>query len=269
MKLITLGVAAVLAASSIGLAHANLVMNGDFSSTTPGQTAPVQFNPNSGTCGISGNNNWGGEFVDNWTTNTTGYAVWYPSAAAASGVQACTRYGNTGNQLLPGTVIGAPTGTSTFVGLDGDPNVGYAGISQTVNGLTAGDKYTVSFYWASTQELSRQGTTTEQFKVSLGSQSFLTGINTIGTHGWSGWAPGSFTFTAGSASEVLSFLSIGTPGGLPPFALLSDVSMVHNVPEPPVLAMFGGGLFGLGLLAMYARRREKRGHNANGSSVDC
>lgn len=267
MKIITLGALAMLAAGSAGMAFATpLIINGDFSLTSPGQTAPTQFNGNSGSCGISGRT-WGGQFVTGWTTNSNGYAVWYPSATAASSVQACTRYGNTGNQLLPSTVTAAPTGTSTFIGLDGDPNVGYAGISQTINGLTAGDKYTVNFYWASTQELSRTGQTTEQFKVSLGSESFLTDVNTIGTHGWSGWAPASFTFTATSASDVLNFLSIGTPGGLPPFALLSDVSMVRDVPEPPVLAMFGGGLLGLGLLALYSRRRSLRRHDADDNFV--
>ncbi|MEO9000789.1 MAG: hypothetical protein ABI287_04470 [Rhodanobacter sp.] len=258
---------AILAAGSVGIAHAtpNMVQNGDFSSTSPNQTTPTQFNGNSGACGIDGRS-WGGEFVSGWTTNTSGYAVWYPGAAAASSVQACTRYGNTGNQYLPSTVTGAPTGTSSFLGLDGDMGVGYAELSQTINGLTPGDKYTVSFYWASTQEMSRTGDTTERFDVSLGSELFPTATNSIGTHGWSGWSKESFTFTASSTSDILKFLSVGTPGGLPPFALLSDVSMVHNVPEPPVLALFGSGLFGLGLLTMIGRRRALRRRGADGAS---
>lgn len=262
MKIITLGFAAALVVGSIGLAHANLVTNGDFSATSPGHTAPAQFNNQSGTCGISGNNSWGGEFVSGWTTNTGGYAIWYPSAAAASGVQACTRYGNTGNQFLPPAVTAAPTGTSTFVGLDGQSNLN-TWIQQTLTNVTVGDKYTVNFYWASTQEMSRTGDTTEKFKVSLGGQSFLTGTKNIGTHGWSGWTAESMTFTADSTNPILQFLSIGTPANLPPFALLSDVSVVRKVPEPPVLAMFGGGLLGLGLLAMYSRRRR---HGADGDS---
>lgn len=131
-------------------------------------------------------------------------------------------------------------------------------IEQTVNNLVTGAKYTVRFYWGSTQEMSRTGATTEKLKVSLGSQSFVTPINSIPTHGWSGWASQSFTFTANSASEILNFFSIGTPGGLPPIAVLSGVSMTQNVPEPPVWAMFGIGLFGLGLLTVSARRREMR-----------
>jgi hypothetical protein len=39
--------------------------------------------------------------------------------------------------------------------------------------------------------------------------------------------------------------------------LLGGVS-VHAVPEPPALAMFGGGLLGLGLLTVFTRRRALR-----------
>ncbi len=106
--------------------------------------------------------------------------------------------------------------------------------------------------------MSKQGSTTEKFKVSLGGQSFTTSTNSIGTHGWADWAPVSFTFTATSASEMLNFLSMGTPSGGPPFALLSNISMYEVVPEPPVLGMFGGGLLGLGLLTIAARRRARR-----------
>lgn len=263
-KPITLGVAAMLLTGAVGVAYAspNLVNNGDFSATSPSQTAPRQFSNSSGTCGISGNNNWGGQFVSSWNADQ-GYAVWYPSASAASGTQACTQFGNTGHQYLPTTVTSAPTGTATFIGLDGEPSW-RAQVSQTIGGLTTGDQYTVSFWWASTQEMSRQGETTEQIQVSLGGQSFLTGINTIPTHGWSDWQQASFTFTYDGANSLLSFLSIGTPGGFPPFALLSDVSLTHNVPEPPELALFGMGLLGLGLLTIVARQRALKHKESDG-----
>ncbi|MGH8155713.1 MAG: hypothetical protein ACREP0_10860, partial [Rhodanobacteraceae bacterium] len=145
-------------------------------------------------------------------------------------------------------------------GLDGITSpIPHASISQTVGGLVAGKQYKVGFYWGNTQLQNRTGTTTEQLQVSLGSQSFSTPISTVLTHAWSGWFYQTFTFTAGSSagSDLLSFLSIGTPNSLPPFALLAGVTM-YAVPEPPVLAMFGGGLLGLGLLTLYTRRRKER-----------
>ena len=269
MRLSTLCIATLLSIGAVGIAHAtpNLITNGDFSQTSPAKTIPTQFGSNSGP-GFdgSGSCSYGGQFVSGWTGNS-GYEIWYPSAAAASGVTACNQYNGATTQRLPAAVVAPPVG-SAFVGLDGQAGLNGA-IQQTVNNLTTGAKYTVSFYWGSTQEMSRTGATTEQLQVSLGSQSFLTSINSIGTHGWSGWAAQSFTFTANSASEALNFLSIGTPGGLPPFAVLSGVSMTQNVPEPPVLAMFGGGLLGLGLLTMYARRREMHRRNADGNSINC
>ena len=161
----------------------------------------------------------------------------------------------------------AGAGSGTFVGLDGISSpIPNAGVSQTVSGLTSGKNYSVSFYWGNTQLLNRTGDTTEYLTVSLGGQSFNTVTNSIGTHGWSGWALKSFTFTASSTSELLSFLSVGTPNSLPPFAVLTGVS-ITQVPEPPELAIFGGGLLGLGLLIMYARRREMRRRDADGNSA--
>lgn len=268
MRLSSLCVATVLLVGSTGIACAtpNLISNGDFSTTSPAKTGPTQFGSNSGS-GFDGGGScsYGGQFVSGWTGNN-GYAIWYPSAAAASGVTACNQFNGAPTQRLPGGVVAPPIGSGSFVGLDGQDSLPRAAIQQTVNNLVTGAKYTVNFYWASTQEMSRTGATTEQFQVSLGSNSLFTPINSIGTHGWSGWAPQSFIFTAGSTSEILSFLSIGTPGGLPPFALLTGVSMTRNVPEPPVLAMFGIGLFGLGLVTVFARRREMHRRDANGNS---
>lgn len=261
----------LLAVGAVGMAHAtatNLIQNGDFSSTSGTQTEPTQFGGAVDHHGYDANGacTFGGQFVSNWK-GTSGYELWYPSAAAASGVTACNQYNGTTTQRLPAAVVAPPVGSGSFIGLDGQEGI-RAAVSQTVGGLTSGGSYTVSFYWGSTQEMSREGPTTEQFEVSLGGQSHVTSINSIGTHGWSGWAPVSFTFTAGPSTDagwnVLNFLSIGTPGNLPPFAVLTGVSMTRNVPEPPELAMFGGGLLGLGLLIMAARRREMHRRDADG-----
>lgn len=263
MKLKTLWVAMLIAAGSIGVAYATpTITNGNFDTTSPAHTNPTQFGGTAGsTCGISGRT-WGGQFVSGWSGS--GYSIWYPSAAAASGTQACTQYGNTGNQYLPSLVTAPTNGSMTFVGLDGQNGI-QGSISQTVGGLIAGAKYTVSFYWATTQELSRTGNSWDYLQVSLGNESHNSATNNIVTHGFSGWAQQSLTFTATSTSEILNFLSFGgqegksfeESTGIPPFALLTGVS-IKNVPEPPELALFGGGLLGLGLLTLFARRRALR-----------
>jgi hypothetical protein len=60
------------------------------------------------------------------------------------------------------------------------------------------------------------------------------------------------TFTATAATDVLSFLSTGTPSGVPPFALLDGVSMVA-VPEPS-----GAALMIVGVLALAGLRIARR-----------
>ncbi|HEX7325972.1 MAG TPA: hypothetical protein VF292_11575 [Rhodanobacteraceae bacterium] len=92
--------------------------------------------------------------------------------------------------------------------------------------------------------------------MSLFGQSQNTDTFSIGTHSFEGWQHVSFGFTADSSSSILKFLSFGTPSGLPPMALLTNVSLA--VPEPPVLALFGFGLLGLGLATVVARRRARR-----------
>ena len=58
------------------------------------------------------------------------------------------------------------------------------------------------------------------------------------------------TFTADAVNPVLSFLSVGAPDGLPPFAVLDGVSL-EAVPEPSA-ALLGA----LGALALLRRRRN-------------
>jgi len=66
----------------------------------------------------------------------------------------------------------------------------------------------------------------------------------------SAWQSQSMTFTATSSTQVLSFLSQGTPDGQPPTVLLSGAS-VEAVPwETDTLSLVGSTvIFGLGLWA--------------------
>lgn len=60
--------------------------------------------------------------------------------------------------------------------------------------------------------------------------------------------------TADSTSDTLSFLAIGNLP-VPPFALVSNVSLTDAVPEPSTWAMM---LLGLGAVGLAARQRRRR-----------
>ena len=227
-----------LVAGSAAFAAPELVTNGGFSGT---YTSNSEF-------GMA----FGGQGVSGWMGNN-GYNLFFTSAADSSTVNAAGQYSYTGNEKLYGPVPSSPGGGS-FVALDGEQAAGVqGGISQTISGLTAGDMYSLSFDWGAGQVQSRTGMTTEQFQVSLGSQSFLTPVVTNPSGGFTGWMSKTFTFTATSGSELLSFLSIGTPSGLPPIATLDDVSLTQ-VPEPVSIALLGAGLLGIGVV-----RRVRKG----------
>lgn len=276
MRLSTLCMATLLTFGAAGMAHAttvNLITNGDFSATSPTKTAPTQFS-----------SGWtAGEFVTDWTGNG-GYEIWYPNATAAVNTNAAGEYQGSGKEKLYGTlssrtaanpqgVIPAPPGGPSFVGLDGDQKIAgvQSGISQVVTDLESGQTYTLTFEWGAAQLQSRTGPTTESLQVSLGGQTFTTTVLDNASEDFTGWYSQSFTFTANSLTgagwNVLNFLSIGTPTNLPPVAVLADVSLTHDVPEPSDLAMFGGGLFGLGMLIVFARRRELRRREGDGDSA--
>lgn len=255
MQLKTLCIAALLTAGSVGIACAspvNIVQNGDFSQTTNGTSVPTQFGDG------SGNGFTAQQFIKYWTGNN-GYEIWYPNATAAQNVNAIGEWTSTGKEKLYGPIAPPPNNTMTFVGLDGDQTNGVqSSIGQTLTGLAIGATYTVSFDWAAAQLQSRTGATTESLQVSFGDQSQTTAVMNNPSESFTGWFSASFDFVANSTSAFLNFLSIGTPNGLPPVALLTNVSVTQGVPEPPVLALFGGGLFGLGLLTVFARRRALR-----------
>lgn len=244
MRLSTICMSMFLAAVSVGIAHANLVTNGDFSQTTGGINTPTQF----------GSSYTAGDFVKGWSGNN-GYGIWYPNVSQAINVNAAGQYSGTGNEKLYGTII-APPHTTAFVGLDGEQTNGVqASIGQTLNGLTIGATYNVSFDWGGTQLQSRTGDTTEFLQVSLGSDTQNTSTLSNSSEGFTGWFSTSLQFVADNTSAFLNFLSVGTPTGLPPVAVLANVSVTQAVPEPSALFLFGSGLLGLGLMA---RRRATR-----------
>jgi len=229
---VTLGAALLLFGAG---AEADLITNGNFSSTTNGG-GQLGYNTN----------------VTGWTTNGYNF-VFTPGSADNGGVTG--QYGSLqlwgpGNGSANG--LGSSPAGGNYIGADGAYNVG--AISQTINGLTAGAQYTVGFYWGGAQQYGYNGITTEQWLVSLGSQTLSTNILTDPSNGFTGWQQTFLTFTATSSSEVLSFLAAGTPNGEPPFSLLDGVTMTQ-VPEPASMSLLGAGLAGLGFVR---RRRQSK-----------
>jgi hypothetical protein len=214
----------------------SLVVNGSFETTTNG---PGQLGDNTNATG--------------WTTS--GYNFLFAYGTGDNGGS----NGSGGNLQLwgpnDGSDNGLPAGSpdgGNYVGADGAYEVG--AITQTINGLTIGELYTVGFYWAGAQQSGFNGATTEQWDVSLGSQEQSTTVVDNASHGFTGWEFQSFTYTATSSSEVLSFLAVGTPTGVPPFVLLDGVSMAETSPEPGTwILMFGGLMAGLGFLRLKKR----------------
>jgi len=214
-------------------------MNGSFELTTNG---PGQFDSKT--------------IATGWTSG--GYNFIFASGTADS----TGATGDFGNLKLWGPNDGSANGLpasspdgGNFVGADGAFEVG--AITQTINGLTAGQSYVLSFYWADAQQQGFNGPTTEQWQVSLGSQEQDTAIVDNVNHGFSGWQFQTFTYTATASSELLSFLAVGTPNGVPPFALLDGVSLVDPsspAPEPEAYT-----LIGIGLVSIPIARRLLKG----------
>ena len=261
----TAALAGVSAAALLMLAptaHAtSLVTNGSFEANA-GSSCSL------GTSGCA--TDWGSSgynflFINANSAQTTPIdtvALWGPLSGSANG-------------------FGPSPDGGAFIGLDGDFASGP--VTQTISGLTAGDTYAVSFYWAAAQQSGFNGPTVQAMNVCLGSTGetyFNTGsqplsggnnnpsnINCSGSgastanfdlasHAFSGWEYETVDLTANSSSEVLSFLAYGNLQ-VPPFALLDGVSMVQATPEPSTLPLLLTGLMG-GLGALRSKKWLRR-----------
>jgi hypothetical protein len=221
-------------------ARANLVQNGNFTSTT--LSSP------------------GGYICTSGTTCTSNVADW--SSICNPG--GCGNGATVASLLFPGTNGSAfnggiglwsmadPPTAGNVIAIDGDP-LYTATLSQTINGLTPGQSYQLQFYQAAAQQAGSGGATTEQWQVSLGSETQSSTLMDNPSQGFTSWNQQTMTFTASAASEVLTFMALGTPMGVPPVVLLDAVSL-NAVPEPTTMALLGGGL-----LTLFSVRKRIKG----------
>lgn len=251
IKSVLLSLSAIAALSaSVANASTNLITNGDFSQTSNGNNNQVGH-----VAGVAGET-----MLNGWTSydgNNGGYNFVLNSS------QITTNASRISLQTFSGLSNGG-----NFFASDAQYHPGV--LSQTINGLTAGDSYTLTFNYALGQQSGYTGANTDNYWRVLFGQSatekdFAAGATLTNTSaqnaaglsiaqgGFSGWQTASMTFTAQNATQVLSFLAQGSPGA-PPFLLLDNVSLAA-VPEPTTWAMMLGGI---GLMGFVARRRAAK-----------
>jgi len=231
----------------------NLITNGDFTSYVTGPTpsgGPSQIVNDAGTTtvaeGYTALTGWNSTASSsgapyNFTFLYTGLGDSHGSYAPAFGTY--TYLWGPANGSNNGLAM-PPSGN--YLAMDGTDNV-KTPLYQNVTGLTVGQNYVLNFNWAAAEFYAYSGNTTEQYQVTLGSQTQYTPIYNNTPAGFSGWMNATMTFTATATSETLSFLSLGTPDSLPPCALLADVSMTA-APEPSSILIFSIGLIGIGVV---------------------
>ena len=240
----TVAVAAIAFAAP-SQAATNLVTNGSFEQT--GLSGNFEFDANYAA---------GAGKLTGWSS-TGGYNILYHSSNANTAAgNAAGQYAGTGREYLNASAA-SPDG-GNFVALDGDSAFA-SRMYQTVGGLTVGKVYTLSFYYAAAQIASRSGgPVTESITASFGTDSYTTPTLTLASPAtsYSGWNFVSTSFTAKSTSQLLSFLSNGTPAGQPPVALLDGVKLAAAVPEPASWAMMIGGFGMIGAALRRSRRAQ-------------
>jgi hypothetical protein len=199
-----------LALFTCGMARANLVTNASFSVYTG--TAPKDF--------------FGNVLPTDWSSGSYVFVDAPGTADASPGIP-----------VYPSFPVINPSG-GNFIEADGTPGLSLP-LTQTISTLTVGQNYNVSFYQAAGQQLNDLGATTEQWQVSLGSDTQFSALMSIPQGGANPWMPQTLPFTATSTSEVLSFVAIGT-GGNPPIVFLDSIDMEATVPEPSAFLLLAG-----------------------------
>ena len=219
------------------MAHANLIVNGNFEQTTNGTNKQLS----NGSSTASNRTTLTG-----WTSsngNDGGYNFVLNSSTATSSTSAL--------QLRDFTPM---TDGGNFFASDPLYYPGY--LFQAVNNLSVGTNYTLTFDYGLAQQATYTGANTNDYwLVGFGNTTQTTNPLSSTDGKFSGWQSASMSFTATGASQYLYFLAKGGSTGAPPFMVLDNVSLTSAVPEPSTAALMLGGI---GLLGVLARRRWKR-----------
>jgi hypothetical protein len=259
---------AVLALPSLAVAlsapaHANLITNGGFvpnSASVGGANSAFLGNTNNtvltgwktGAVNTFNPNFWGNVVSDGATISTI-------LDQAQRGISVGFPQGNgTGLNTLFVSSVSSVDNSGWFLAVDGDVRFVNT-LSQTINGLVPGRPYELSFYQAAGQYAPYPDQAITGFwDVTFGSSTFQSDTIAVASGApVSAWQKQTTTFTATNTSQVLSFLSQGTPTGGPPFVLLSAVSLTDTTPVPGPLPVLGvAAAFGA---SRKLRRRIKLG----------
>ena len=232
----------------------NLIVDGTFSALSAGQTLNAT---NSGIFLCANGNGVGNtctSHLADWSGTCSGHGCTGTNSPSSILYEDATHgvYFNkwNGGNGLAGSLAAPPSG-GNVVALDGDTQY-TSTLFQTITGLTAGDRFQLTFYEAAAQQSGSSGITTDMAKVTFGSSVQYGPLLTDQSQSVVPWAVVTLDFIATSTSEVLTFLDIGTPGNQPPVLLLAGLSLT-DIPEPASLVLFCGGLVGL-----FAVRRRTR-----------
>ncbi len=241
-------------------ATTNLIDNGQFTSVHNGGVGQQNWDANGVTYGATA---W---INREFAPDVIGFNFLFADGNAGStGVFGAVKLwtaANGGSNSWDG--LSSAGANQNFMALDGAERT--SAITQTVNGLTPGDQYTLFFSYAFAQQYTFDGPTVQSLHAFVqptfdaSTPSWTSATVNLPNHAFSGWAQANTTFTATAASEVVAFLAEGSPA-IPPFALVGDVTLLADqsgppaIPEPAVWTLLLGGFAGVG--AVRWRRRRK------------
>lgn len=184
--------------------------------------------------------------MTDWTTSGNTYGVILAVSDPPEGYL--------GGVWVPPAEIWNTMPASTALALDG----GWTqSISQTLNSLTVGQHYTLSFDQAMWQQTGYTGpeAATGHWNITLGSDlnadsATMSADNTQNPITYALWEHMSYDFTASSTSQLLTITAVGT--GNPPILALSNLELTATpVPEPHGVLLVGIA----GSMALLRRRR--------------